>query len=240
MRREEEKAAAAVPAIPEDNLLEIPAAPEVVAYLENPVVDETELAAVLEELEKAELDLQAESVENVVAAAEPSAVAVEDDEGSDDELEDVPEPLKVYEEPIDLAPQSEPDAPSTHEGLFAETEQPRSSLPVPMIAGAIGLVLVIAVGGWFALSGSSEPAAPVSSPPVVHVEQPAQPETSPTEEVITSTQPQPETVAATEADLTQQAAAPKAAPAAKPKKTEAKPGAEKKKAVTVDDLINDN
>jgi hypothetical protein len=109
-----------------------------------------------------------------------------------------------------------------------------------MIAGAIGLVLVIAVGGWFALSGSTEPVIPVAPSPVVHVEQPAQPETSPTEEVITSTQPQPETTAVTEADLTQQAAAPKAAPAAKPKKTEVKPGAEKKKAVTVDDLINDN
>ena len=241
LRREEEKAAAAVPPIPEENLLEIPAAPEVVAYRENPVVDETELAAVLEELEKAELELQADHVEKVVATAEPLAVADADNEDADDELEDVPEPVQVYEEPIDLAPQSEPDpAASTHEGLFAETEQPRSSMPVPMIAGAIGLVLVIAVGGWFALSGSSEPVTPVAQPPVVHVEQPAQPETSPTAEVITSTEPQPDTVAATEADLTQQAAAPKAAPAAKPKKTDAKPGAEKKKAVTVDDLINDN
>ena len=111
---------------------------------------------------------------------------------------------------------------------------------MPAIAGAIGLVLVIAIGGWFALSGSSEP-APAALPSAVQVEQPTLPETSPAAEVITSTEPQPETAAATEADLTQEeAAAPKAAPAAKPKKAEAKPGAEKKKAVTVDDLINDN
>ena len=31
------------------------------------------------------------------------------------------------------------------------------SLPLPAIAGAIGLVVVIAIGGWFAMSGSSEP-----------------------------------------------------------------------------------
>lgn len=241
LRREEEKAEASIPAIPEDNVLEIPAPSEVVAYRENPLVDETELAAVLEELEKAELELEGERGENDVAAPEPSVVAVAEDDASDDEFEDEPEHVQVYEEPIDFAPQSEPSVePSTHDGLFAETEQPRSSLPMPAIAGAIGLVLVIAVGGWFALSGSSEPTPSVSMP-AMQVEQPVQPEPSPAAEVITSTEPQPETAAATEADLTQdQAAAPKAAPAAKPKKTEAKSGAEKKKAVTVDDLINDN
>ena len=237
MRSEEEKSAATVQTVPEENLLEIPAAPEVVAYRENPEVDETELAAVLEELEKAELELQA----NKVGVPEPTHVEVAKAEASDDDFEDEAEHVQVYEEPIDLAPETEPSVePSTHEGLFAATEQPRSSLPMPAIAGAIGLVLVIAVGGWFALSGSSEP-APTVSTPAMQVAQPALPQTSPTAEAITPTEPQPETAAATEADLTEdQAAAPKAAPAAKPKKTEAKSVAEKKKAVTVDDLINDN
>lgn len=241
LHREEEKASASLPAVPEDNLLEIPAAPEVVAYREDPVVDETELAAVLEELEKAELELQAERGGNNVTAPEPEVVAVAEDDHSGDEREDEAELVQVYEEPVDSAPQSEPSVePSTHEGLFADTEQPRSTLPMSAIAGAVGLVLVIAAGGWFALSGSSE-TVPAVSTPAMQVEQPVQPEAAPAAEVITLTEPQPETAAATEADLTQeQAAAPKAAPVAKPKRAETKPETEKKKVVTVDDLINDN
>ena len=43
-----------LPVVPDDNLLEIPVSAEVVAYRDNSGVDESDLAAVLEELEKAE------------------------------------------------------------------------------------------------------------------------------------------------------------------------------------------
>jgi hypothetical protein len=59
--------------------------------------------------------------------------------------------------------------------------------------------------------------------------------------LIDTTQNEPGSDALIASDPTQQPATEAKAPIAKPKKAEpAKPEAEKKKAVTVDDLINDN
>jgi hypothetical protein len=218
--------------VPEDNLLEIPVSAEVVAYRDNAEVDETELAAVLEELEKVERE----------SLAAKDSVAVEASPETDDVLDD--EPILLREDPVDMTPADATVADtysSDEKELFAETEQPRRSLPIPAIAGAIGLVVVIGVGGWFAMSGSSEPPKPA---PVVEVAQPQpQPDANLSNDVITSTQSQTDanTAATVEPTGDQEAVASKAAATPKPKKAEpAKNDAKAKKAVTVDDLINDN
>jgi hypothetical protein len=217
---------------PEENLLEIPVSAEVVAYRDNvdADVDESELAAVLEELEEAEREsIASEDVER----AEPVVAIAFDDE-----------PVPVREEPIDSAPGKDVVAEvyaSSDGDLFAETEKPGFSLSMPAIAGAIGLVVVVAVGGWFAMSGSSEPPPPA---PVVEVVQPQQTEPQPQEantssESIVSTESQTDsnTVATVDPAADQQTVNPKAA---KPKKADPAKDAKAKKAVTVDDLINDN
>jgi serine/threonine protein kinase len=139
--------------------------------------------------------------------------------------------------------------------VFSYVEpQTRSGLPIPVIGGAAALVLAIVVGGWFMLStGSGDPSA--SNPSAAVTSQPAT--TAPAQSAI-PTQPAPEnTYQAPEDQLSaEQAPADQALvsgddPAAnkqstpaetpKPKKVEtAKAPANKKKAVTVDDLINDN
>jgi hypothetical protein len=231
LREKEEAEKAAL--VPEDNLLEIPVSAEVVAYRDNADVDETELAAVLEELEKAERE----------SLATEQPVAVETLPQTADVLEE--EPALLRDEPVDMAPPEATFADTYSSGekdLFAETEQPRRSLPIPAIAGAIGLVVVIGVGGWFAMSGSSEPPKPA---PVVEVAQPQpepQQEANAANDVITSTQSQTDANTAATVDAAgDQAVASKAAATPKPKKAEpAKNDAKAKKAVTVDDLINDN
>jgi hypothetical protein len=234
LRREKEEAEAAeVEAAaadierPEQNVLEIPVAAEVMAYKHTDAVDEDELAAVLKELEEAEAESVGPQVE---------AVLVEEEIHEDD--------VQIIEAPIDMAPQPSALTGSHEEvddDLFATPEKTEFSLPMPAIAGAIGLVLMIGVGGWFAMSGSSEPAKPAEAQ-AVPASQPVSADPVPADST-TSTQAPPETVSAAVETPTEDPAisAKAAATPTKAKKTDApKPPPEKKKAVTVDDLINDN
>lgn len=203
--------------VPDDNLLEIPVAAEVVAYRDNAaVVDEDELAAVLEELERAE-----------AAASLPTANARPNAEVVVDDSEEIGHDTSAT--PGNVEPDFDVD-------IFSTPTKSRFSL----VAAAIGTVIVISIGGWFAMSGSSETPRPQPVVQPVQAIEPPQPEPSPSVDAIVSGQSEPETVSSANPSETEQpSAAPKAAPVAKPKKTE-KSAAEKKKSVTVDDLINDN
>jgi hypothetical protein len=227
-RAREQAEAESAAAVKEESLLEIPVSAEVVAYRDNPDVDENELAAVLQELEEVERES--------LAAGRGEEDLIDLPSETPDFTPSVEEAVVLSEEPVDMASSKEA-YPFEDTDLFAETEKKGFSLPVPAIAGAIGLVVVIAVGGWFAMSGSSEP----PPKPVVEVAQPQPQETTPTSDAITSTQPQTDsnTVATTDPSADQQAAANKTVPA-KPKKADPAKDQKAKKAVTVDDLINDN
>jgi serine/threonine-protein kinase len=218
VREEAELAAKAAKPLPP--VLEIPAAPaEVVAYREtSSSVEEEELAAVLKELEEAE----AEADGRQVSPSHDADAAV------------------VYETPIDMAPEAAPMKVASDDDeindIFSVPEKTGFSLPMPAIAGMIGLVFVIAIGGWFAMSGSSDNAK--QSAASVQVEQPKTVEPTPSPDaIVTSAEPQGDTVSVPEPTGDQTSASAKAAP--KPKKTDAKADPAKKK-VTVDDLINDN
>ncbi len=234
-RVEAEKAAiiAETASTPDDNLLEIPiaTAAEVVAYRDSRV-DEAELAAVLEELEVAE----AAAIESQhTAASEPTAAFVDDEAY----LEEVQE----FEDPIDIVSSADTE-PASEAPDFVLSSASKSGfrLPIPVIAGAVGLVIVIAVAAWVMMSGSSKSTPPVTAQPV-QATQPTQPEPSPVVESIASTEvaSDPASSANTSGTEEQVTTAPKAAPTAKPKKADpAKTAPDKKKAVTADDLINDN
>ena len=110
-------------------------------------------------------------------------------------------------------------------------------MPMPAIAGAIALLVVIAIGGWFLMSGSSETVKP-EAVPTVQVTQPAPVAETQPADTVTGSQSDTDSIA-TETPLEQAATAPKTAATPKPKKETAKVSPDKKK-VTVDDLINDN
>ena len=187
-------------------------AAEVVAYRDaSNEVDEAELSAVLRELEEAESETQSKPAGEII---------------------------DVSEAPIDSAPTPTADTfADDDDTIFSIPEKTGFSLPMPAIAGIVVLVLVVAVGGWFLMSGSSKPEQPQQTSAPVQVAQPAPVETAPSPEVIvTSAEPQTETVPITESTGSPTQVA-KNAP--KPKKAEAKPEPAKKK-VTADDLINDN
>ncbi len=208
---------------PETSLLELPVSAEVVAYRDTSAVEEDELAAVLRELE--EVDSAAQSADRSARAEEATAS----------------EAVLVFDSPIDLAPQrSESEvsrADNDDDDIFTVPQRSGSSLPIPAIAGAVGLVVVIAIGGWFVMSGPNESAKP-DVIPAVQVAQPAPLETAPVTDPIVSSQSETNSITP-EATTELPVAATKTA-MLKPKKAEsAKAGADKKK-VTVDDLINDN
>lgn len=135
---------------------------------------------------------------------------------------------------------------------------PRSpSLSMPMIAGAVGLVLcIVVVAGWFVMGSSEQtsqtppsPAAVMTSEdPEIRYEatnEPAQEESADPEKVAgPETSDEVESVVASSTDQT----APQRTPAVRPTlqrtpqaRDEApKPTPERRRAVTVDDLINDN
>jgi hypothetical protein len=211
-------AAEAVSAASEESLLEMPVPAEVVAYREPASVDEAELAAVLEELERADA-VTVESARSATIAGD----------------------IQTFEDPLDVAPLAtnhEEDAAEDDKDIFSLPEKSGSSLPLPAIAGAIGLVIMLAGGGWFLMSGGPGTEKPVAAPPV-QVAQPAAVEPSPLVEQVTAAPA--ETVGSTTETTEQPVPDTKTAPnPAKAKKAETKPQAEKKKAVTVDDLINDN
>jgi serine/threonine-protein kinase len=195
---------------------------EVVAYREtSSKVEEEELAAVLKELEEAEVEAEG----HARSASQPHDADV----------------AVVYETPLDMAPEAAPMAMSSEDDdeindIFSVPEKTGFSLPMPAIAGMIGLVFVIAIGGYFVMSGSSDNAK--HSAASVQVEQPQTVEPTPSPDaIVSSTNPQADTASVTEPTGDQPAASAKATP--KPKKADAKADPAKKK-VTVDDLINDN
>lgn len=208
LAREEAEAEAAPTT--NDFVLEIPAGEEVVAYRDKADIDEAELAAVLEELEEVE------------------AKQSRGEESSDH--------VQVFEDALDMPAPSSAES-NEDEDIFTVPEKSGSSLPMPAIAGAIGLVVVLAIGGWFMMSGSSKPEPPAPQP--VQVSQPQSESNPSTESITSSTQTSQETAPSTEAPTDPQLAAKTAPTPNKAKKAETKPTAEKKK-VTVDDLINDN
>ncbi len=227
-----EKQAAEADALPRsvDNLLEVPVSAEVRAHRDIDVPDEDELAAVLEELAEAE----AVAVKKEWSERKESAVEADQAEDADDAE------IQVLEARVDLAPQSTEAYEDDDEDIISVPEKSGFSLPVPAIAGAVALIVVIAIGGWFAMSGSSEPEKSTVQP--VQVNQPPAESNTVAEPIVVSTQPDPEAVPSSGEAMNEQAVAvAKTGPSPKPKKAEpAKPRGEKKKAVTVDDLINDN
>ncbi len=214
--------------VPEDNLLEIPVAKaEVVAYRDTPAVEENELAAVLRELEEA--DAAGAESDQPVSAAE--AMGAED--------------VLVLDAPIDLAPEGNESSPSQAsdndepEDIFTVPETAGFSLPMPAIAGGLGLVVMLAFGGWFLMSGSSEPPK-LEAVPAVQVALPDPAESNLPADTTNASSPSESNSAKSETPIDPKSAAVKTGPTPKAKKADAeKPPAEKKK-VTVDDLINDN
>jgi serine/threonine protein kinase len=211
---------ASVEKVPNENLLEIPAGAEVVAYRDANVA-ENDLAAVLRELE------EADAAESSVPPAHAK------DENDSDDIIEFDSPLDLGEQPEHAASQLTDE----DEDIFTLPVKKGFSMPVPAIAGAFAILVVIAVGAWFLLSGSPEPVKP-QAVPAVEVTQPAPvAETSPVETIASSSQA--DTNSLTTETHVEQAAATKAASTPKPKKETAKANPDKKK-VTVDDLINDN
>jgi serine/threonine-protein kinase len=191
-----------------------------------------------------------ESVLDIPAAAEvvayrDSSASVEEDELAAvlrelEEAENSAQPSRPIEtnRAENVAPVSV-EAEDDDGDIFSVPEKSGFSIPMPAIAGAIGLVIV-AVIGWFAMSGSSEqPKQPEPQP--VQIAQPAPVEEAPVSTDPAASTPSDSNTAAAEpaAAASDQTAAQKAAAAAKAKKEANKPAPEKKK-VTVDDLINDN
>ena len=251
VRREQEEAKAQAAALAaakaqESQLVAPASAAEVVAYRDNAAVDENELAAVLEELEKVEREAGDVPQSAAVVAPQPvTSVSVDTPVSAANEELDAASAEEDDTEDVSVAEEAETPAAESgsfpefllEDDLFSETEKRGFGLPVPAIAGAIGLLVLVAVGGWFAMSGSPEPVKPAA----VQVAQPVEPDPIPTVDPNASTQAQPEVTSLEVVDPSaQQTAAPKAAPTAKPKKADAKTAADKKKSVTVDDLINDN
>jgi len=195
-----------------------------------------------------EIAKKSEPAQQAVAIEATPIIEQEDDSAAyllEAEAEEVEAPLAIVE------PASEAPALS-----YAYDDEPkRSGLPIPLVAGAAAAILIAAVAGFMFLGGSSPSTtaeAPVQTQqqqaaPVQQAEQPAtvaeqQPSTQqPAEqqpeqvnafnqtEGSTPETPNPETPAATKPVQTA-----KTKPAEKPKAPAAK------KAVTVDDLINDN
>ncbi|MEO8574265.1 MAG: protein kinase, partial [Pyrinomonadaceae bacterium] len=222
MRESEEssRAEAAEVQVPDDDLLDIPVAAEVVAYRDTAAVEEDELAAVLRELDQADAENADSAGRNASARLKSS-------------LDDV----IVFDSPLDLGTQESTDSHEVDDDdeIFTVPERTGFSMPGPAIAGAVALVVVIVVGGWFAMSGSSEAVKP-DSVPTVQVMQPVE-EPQPAVTIATS---QSDTNSITsEVPIEQASMAPKVAATPKPKKETAKANPDKKK-VTVDDLINDN
>ena len=250
--REEPVEASSVPA---RNLVEMPVAEDVVAYRETEAVDEDELAAVLREIEEAESRVVVDKPEQMQETASPvieqpiveqtvvEELVVDEPVAEIDEHADA----QTFGEVIDSSPQPAVAATTAYhtedddEDIFSIPEKSGLSLPLPAIAGAIGLVVMIGVGGWFAMSGSSEPPKPAAVQ-VENIQEPVPADPAPaTTDTLVSDQPgDPAISAAAVSDSSQDQVGAQRAPTPKPKKNDAVKAADKKKAVTVDDLINDN
>ena len=166
-----------------------------------------------------------------------------------------PEPQIVEEDEaflleVEPEPQQIADEPAAVEYELSYDEPKRSGLPMAMIAGVAAVVLIAAALGFVFLGGSSsgtptetQTAAPAPQPqqqveqPAAVAEQPATTTAQPEQPVnaFNETPQQPQA----EQPATEQRTAAKPAQTSKAKTEPAKTPAPKK-AVTVDDLINDN
>jgi hypothetical protein len=141
------------------------------------------------------------------------------------------------------APASSPDIELG--GMFAaEATEKKGGMGMAVMAGIAGVIVVVAVAGWLLLSsGSSTPEPRATLPPPVAqipATEPAQGSSAAPAAETSVPAPASEEPASQAPATTRQAARPEPAKAEKPKADPAKPAAEKKKSVTVDDLINDN
>lgn len=210
----------------------------------------------VEQLAAAELPTEDEEVHE----SSPIALNVQAlDPESTSELEaNVSVEEEVLLEKPEAAPAAQAAAPavssaSVRTQAYAE-QTARSGIGLPAIAAAAVVIVIAAVGGWFFLGSRSEP-APIAEPPAAA--QPVQQDVAPAETSVRSAEPaqaevptqtvseQPRTVeqpAAASPD--QSGGAPSSASVVTPKAKKPAPAAAKtpapKKAVTVDDLINDN
>ena len=222
----EEKVAPVVEAKPAE------VAAEVMAYRDTEAVDESELAAVLKELEEVESKTTTEPAGVPVEKFEEPAV----EDLPVDEVPDVE--VQHFDSVVDQAPASvEFSTTDDDSDIFSAPERSGFSLPLPAVAAAVVLVLVIAVGGYFVMSGSSEKPKPAAQTETITA--PAPVEQAPVEQVATTEPAGTENAAAV--DPTQGQEQPGAVKAsASPKAKKQDPAKTDKKKVTVDDLINDN
>lgn len=183
-------------------------------------------------------------------------------------VEKQPEPIHVEAEPIkvetiEVEPELEAEAVQAYAqvveaepapaassfGTYSsyETEEPKGSFPIPMIAGAAAAALIVLIGGLWAagIFGSSTPPPAPQQAVAVPAETPTQPEAVVPESQPENTQqafaddPQPGQDPA--AQPTETAGKPAVAATPKPKKPVAEPTKKvEPKKVTVDDLIGDN
>ena len=223
LMREKEEARADVQEVkvPEENLLDIPVAAEVVAYRDTAAVEEDELAAVLRELDEADAQ---------DAGSQSRSKPADRNDASEDVI--------VFDSALDLGKQESTAGPEDEDDhIFTVPERKGFSMGMPAIAGAVAVVIFIAVGAWFAMSGSTEPVK-TESVPAVQVTQPAPVADTPPVDMNAASQSDTNSITP-ETPTEQAAVAPKTAATPKPKKETAKVAPDKKK-VTVDDLINDN
>jgi serine/threonine protein kinase len=136
--------------------------------------------------------------------------------------------------------------------LFTGPERSGSFIGRPLVIGGVGVMaLIIAVGVWMFAGGSAKPAASPAATVQAPIEQsvtndslqnsvtnpePTQSETLSVDSQSPATTEQPNAQAAADAKKREQLAKEKL----KQQQAQAKPTPEKKKSVTVDDLINDN
>lgn len=127
-----------------------------------------------------------------------------------------------------------------------EENHPKSGLPIPMIAGAAAVLLLVVIGGWMFL-GSSSNDAPSAQPtqtivaPVETAPQVSEPPVVTQEAVVPETQTDQNNFAVqTDAEPETTKPAAKTAPAKTPKPAAPAKTPAPKKPVTVDDLISDN
>lgn len=171
--------------------------------------------------------------------------------------------ILIVTEPSVFEPVSTPDPEAVSEVAgFADSrsyfEEPkRSGLPIPMIAGAAAVILILLVGGWMFLGGSGEPHT--EQPAQIQAEVPVQPQRSEAPVPVaadplasqaessfaanTNANTQtPTQIASTETNTASSKPVARTAPVQPKVKTSTEPAKTPapKKAVTVDDLISDN
>ncbi len=213
---------------------------EEISFSEDESVEDVQPESVAEEVS---VSAQVADDENIDEPAGKDLAAVEDHPVVEESIEPVSEEVAVTA-PSPTGPMSPPKV--VDEIYMVPVKNSGFPLGMPAIGIGAAVLVVIAIGAWMLLSGTSEPAKTVT-------ETPAATQTAPTDPAVksgfqasdvpadqpASTQPDPVALTPTSQEPTTVKAVTAATP--KPKKAAA---ADKtpapKKAVTVDDLINDN